>query len=84
MKWPMIIFLQCMIWGGYLLVERVSEKDSLQAKIILLGVFLYIAYIMAASLSQSKKISLIVTAVTAAAAFLCKDEFLLLFKMLIY
>ncbi|MGG4490712.1 hypothetical protein [Metabacillus idriensis] len=84
MKWPLIIFLQCMIWGGYLLVERISEKDSLQAKMILLGVFLYIAYIMAASLSQAKKTSIIVTAATAAAAFFCKDEFLLLIKTIIY
>lgn len=64
-------------------MERVSEKDSLQAKMILLGVFLYIAYILAASLSQSKKISLIVTAATAAAAFFCKDEFLLLIRTFI-
>jgi positive regulator of sigma E activity len=84
MKWPMIIFLQSFMWGGYLLVEWISEKDSLQAKLILLGVFLYIAYIVAASLSQSKKIALFVTAATAAGAFLCKDEFLLLIRTFIY
>ncbi|UOK59429.1 hypothetical protein MGI18_11640 [Bacillus sp. OVS6] len=50
----------------------------------MLGVFLYIAYIVAASLSQSKKIALFVTAATAAAAFLCKDEFLLLIRTFIY
>ncbi|USK35524.1 hypothetical protein LIT25_09645 [Bacillus sp. F19] len=83
MKWPMIIILQCFMWGGYVLVEWISEKDSLQAKLILLGVFLYIAYIVAASFSQSKKIALFVTAATAAAAFLCKDEFLLLIRTFI-
>lgn len=78
MKWPIIVSMQSVLWCGYIIVEWLSNKDSFQAKMILFAMFLYVSYLGAAAVLHSKKMSFTITVLTAAAALLLKDDFILI------
>lgn len=76
MKWRIIFSMQCVMWCGYLIVEWLSKKDSFQAKMILFAMFLYVSYLAAAAVLHSKKMSFMITVLTAFSALLLKDGFI--------
>lgn len=57
----LVIVSHSFIWSGFLFVDWLSQKDSLFAKIILLSLFMYFAYLIACHLIKFKKMAFILT-----------------------
>lgn len=65
--------VQTFVWSGYAFVEGVSRRDSLQSKLLLLVVFIYIGYLTAVAIGLSRKRAVYITAVTLALFFSIKE-----------
>lgn len=61
------LILQLMIWSGFTLVEWLSGGDRLFFKVILFGVFFYLAFMLARIIVKSNKITFVITVMSLSA-----------------
>ncbi|MCA1319012.1 hypothetical protein LC085_03735 [Bacillus tianshenii] len=80
MKSYVVFLIQNVLFGAYSLIEWFSVRDKLQAKVILLGVFIYLCYVLAHSIIHKKKQA----AVTTVISFLFYFSFQSLFYYFIF
>jgi hypothetical protein len=71
MKVYVIGLIQVLIWSTFSLVTWLSRSDSLFAKGILLGIFCYLAFLIANKIGLTRKSSFLITAIS----FLCFFSF---------
>ncbi|WP_152444162.1 hypothetical protein [Bacillus sp. THAF10] len=64
MKSYVVFLIQNMFWGTYSFIEWFSARDKTQAKIILLGIFIYLCYMMAMAIMKKKKAAFVTTLVS--------------------
>jgi LytS/YehU family sensor histidine kinase len=80
MKQYVVMLIHCLIWSGYTFVDWLAEKDRLEAKIMLLFIFSYFAYLTAQSFGISKKKSLVATICSMGLFFMMKQTFYILIQ----
>ncbi|MFS0645091.1 hypothetical protein [Siminovitchia sp. 179-K 8D1 HS] len=61
------LILQLMIWSGFTLAEWLSGGDRLFFKVILFGVFFYLAFMLGRIIVKSNKITFVITAMSLSA-----------------
>jgi hypothetical protein len=61
------LILQLMIWSGFTLAEWLSGGDHLFFKVILFGVFFYLAFLLARVIVKSNKTTFVITVLSLAA-----------------
>ncbi|WP_077617673.1 hypothetical protein [Bacillus sinesaloumensis] len=71
MKIYVIGLIQILIWSAFSLVTWLSQSDSMFAKVILLIIFCYVAFLIATKIGLTRKGSLLVTVIS----FLCFFSF---------
>lgn len=64
MKNYVVFLIQNIFWGTYSIIEWFSVRDKMQAKIILLGIFIYLCYTLAMSIIHKKKHAAMTTAIS--------------------
>ena len=64
MKKYVVFLIQNILYGTYSLIEWFSVRDKLQAKVILLGIFIYLCYVLAHSIIHKKKQAAITTLIS--------------------
>jgi uncharacterized membrane protein YoaK (UPF0700 family) len=64
MKNYVVFLIQNILFGAYSLIEWFSVRDKLQAKVILLGIFIYLCYVLARSIIHKKKHAAITTVIS--------------------
>jgi hypothetical protein len=80
MKQYIVMLIHCLIWSGYTIVEWLADKDRLEAKIMLLLIFSYFAYLTAHSCGISKRKSFVTTICTMVLFFTLKQTFYILMQ----
>ncbi|WP_110112413.1 hypothetical protein [Bacillus sp. CGMCC 1.16541] len=64
--------IQLIIWSGYTVIEMISNRDQLLAKVILFFVFAYLAYLVAETTLKKKKSAFSTTLMTFTTFFICQ------------
>ncbi|WP_223700388.1 hypothetical protein [Sutcliffiella deserti] len=64
MKSYLVFLIQNILFGTYSIIEWFSVHDKMQAKFILLGIIVYLCYILATHLIGKKKQAAIITAIS--------------------
>ncbi|KMJ58474.1 hypothetical protein AB685_11360 [Bacillus sp. LL01] len=80
MKNYVVFLIQNIFWGTYSLIEWFSARDKMQAKVILLGIFIYLCYTLAISITHKKEQA----ALTTAISFIFYFSFQRLFYYLVF
>jgi len=58
------ILLQLMLWSGYSIIEWLSEHDLFIYKVVMFGVFLYLAVILGNYVNRSQRKTMLATAIS--------------------
>ncbi|WP_078381053.1 hypothetical protein [Sutcliffiella halmapala] len=79
MKSYVVFLIQNILFGTYSIIEWFSVRDKMQAKLLLLGIFIYLSYVLAMAIIHKKKQAVITTAISFIFYFSFQSLFYYLF-----
>jgi len=77
-KWVIVLFIHSILWSIFAIIEFLSTKDHLVAKVIMLVVFFFIAFQISKHFIQSNKMSFYITAIVMSLFFVGQRVFLII------